>query len=605
MSRSDKRDLMSIILAAAILALVAFLPLEHELAAFLAYLVPYAVVGGRVVFKAVRQIFFGRVFDENLLMTVATVGAFALGENVEAVAVMLFYAVGELFEHMAVGRSRRNIAALMDIRPDKATVLRDGEELELLPHEVDVGEIIIVRPGEKIPLDGTVTDGASGIDTSALTGESLPRDICEGDRAVSGAVNLSGVLRIRVESRFESSTVSRILETVSGAAAKKSKSEAFITRFSRYYTPAVVVGALVLAVFPSLITGDAAKWVSRGLIFLVVSCPCALVISVPLSFFSGIGRASRRGILIKGSGYLDGLSRIKTVVFDKTGTLTEGDFEVSAVAGNAPEEEIIALAASAELYSTHPIARSIVSAAGDKIKKPSQALELSGLGVSAVVDGKKIIVGNERLLQKENIEFAPSEAVGTTVYIARDGEYLGCITVSDKIKTEARGLVASLKSSGIERTVMLTGDRSEIGEAVARELSFDEARCSLLPSDKVSALEELLIPNRISVAFVGDGINDAPVLSRADIGIAMGALGSDAAIEAADIVLMDDSLSRIPEAISISRRVMRIVKQNIIFAISVKLAVLALSAFGFTGMWLAIFADVGVAVIAILNAMRA
>ena len=605
MTRSDKRDLISIVVTAVLLVVATLLPIESGLFSVFVYLVPYAIVGGDVVRKAVRQLFFGRVFDENLLMTIATVGAFVLGENLEAVAVMLFYAVGELFEHIAVGRSRRNIAALMDIRPDMATVIRGGVEVTVSPDEVKVGEIIVVRPGERIPLDGKVLEGRSGVNTSALTGESLPRDIVEGERAVSGTVNLSGVLKIQTESEFEQSTVSRILELVSSAASKKSTSEAFITRFSRYYTPAVVICALVLAVIPSIITGDVSKWVSRGLVFLVVSCPCALVISVPLSFFSGIGRASGRGILIKGSGYLDGLSRIKTVVFDKTGTLTKGEFEVSNVESLTGGEELLSLAASAELYSAHPIARSIVRAAGNGIKKPSQVRETSGLGVEAEVDGSTVFVGNERLMREKNIDFKPIDKIGTVVYVARDGEYLGCITVSDCIKEEARGLVAALKKAGVQRTVMLTGDRPEIGEAVAKELSFDRAVCSLLPEGKVSALEELLMVGKISVAFVGDGINDAPVLTRSDIGIAMGALGSDAAIEAADVVLMDDNLSKIPEAIALSRRVMRIVKQNIVFAISVKLGVLALSAFGLTGMWLAIFADVGVAVLAILNAMRA
>ena len=605
MTRSDKRDLISIIAAALLLEVAALLPLENRWLSLVAYLVPYVIVGGKVVWKAARQLFVGRVFDENLLMTIATVGAFVLGENVEAVAVMLFYAVGELFEHIAVGRSRRNIAALMDIRPDVATVLREGAEFTVSPDEVQVGEVIVVRPGEKIPLDGKVVEGRSSINTSALTGESLPRDIVEGDRAVSGTVNLSGVLKIQTESEFEQSTVARILELVSGAASKKSRSEAFITRFSKYYTPAVVIGALALALIPSAITGDVSKWVSRGLVFLVVSCPCALVISVPLSFFSGIGRASRRGILIKGSGYLDGLSRIKTVVFDKTGTLTKGEFEVSAVSGTLPKEEILALAASAEVYSNHPIARSIVRAAGDRARKPIDVRELSGLGIIAEIDGKKLLVGNGRLMKENNIDYSPSQEIGTPVYVACDGEYLGCITVADRIKDESRGLVVALKKTGVQKTVMLTGDRAEIGEAVAKELSVDEAVCSLLPEGKVEAIERLLTPGKISVAFVGDGINDAPVLTRADIGIAMGAMGSDAAIEAADIVLMDDNPAKIPEAIALSRRVMRIVKQNIVFAISVKLLVLALSAFGLTGMWLAIFADVGVAVLAILNAMRA
>ncbi len=605
MRRSDKRDLISIIVAALLLAVAVLLPIESKILSLLAYLVPYIIVGGKVVWKAVRQLFSGSVFDENLLMTVATAGAFVLGENLEAVAVMLFYAVGTLFEHIAVGRSRRSIAALMDIRPDVAVVVRDGVETEVSPDEVKVGEIIIVRPGEKIPLDGEVVRGTSSVNTSALTGESLPRDIAEGDRAVSGSVNLSGALEIRVEREFEQSTVARILELVSGAVSKKSKSEAFITRFSRYYTPAVVIGALALAVIPSLITGEVSKWVSRGLVFLVVSCPCALVISVPLSFFSGIGRASRRGILIKGSGYLDGLSRIKTVVFDKTGTLTKGEFEVSKVESGITRGDLLSLAASAEFYSTHPIARSIMRAAGDEVKKPSEVCELSGLGVEAVVDGRTVLVGNDRLMKEKNIDFKPSNQIGTSVYVALDGEYLGCITVSDCIKEEARGLVACLKKVGVQETVMLTGDRPEIGERVAQELSFDRSLCSLLPEDKVNALERLLIPNRISVAYVGDGINDAPVLTRSDVGIAMGNLGSDAAIEAADVVLMDDDLSKIPGAIAISRRVMRIVKQNIVFALSVKLAVLALSAFGLAGMWLAVFADVGVAVLAILNAMRA
>ena len=607
MTRSDKRDLISIIAAALLLAVAALLPFEDPWSSLAAHLVPYIVVGGKVVWKAVRQLFFGRVFDENLLMTIATVGAFLLGENVEAVAVMLFYSVGELFEHIAVGRSRRNIAALMDLRPDVARVVRDEVEVTVSPDEVKTGEVIVVSPGEKIPLDGKIIEGRSSVNTSALTGESLPRDIAEGDMAVSGTVNLSGVLKIRVESEFEQSTVARIIELVSGAASKKSRSEAFITRFSKYYTPAVVISALALALIPSVIVGDVSKWVSRGLVFLVVSCPCALVISVPLSFFSGIGRASRRGILIKGSGYLDGLSRIKTVVFDKTGTLTKGEFEVSDVeaVNGIDRDEILSTAASAELYSTHPIARSILRAAEGEIKKPSQVSEIPGLGIEAEIDGMTVLVGNDRLMREKNIDFRSSDKIGSSVYVARDGKYLGCITVSDCIKEEARGLVAALKQAGVQRTVMLTGDRTEIGEAVAKELSVDEAVCSLLPEGKVSAIEKLLIPHKISVAFVGDGINDAPVLTRADIGIAMGAMGSDAAIEAADVVLMDDNPAKIPEAIGLSRRVMRIVKQNIVFAISVKLCVLALSAFGVTGMWLAIFADVGVAVLAILNAMRA
>ncbi len=605
MTNANKRRLSAIIISGILLALAAALPVSDPLLSFAVYLVPYLTVGGKVVLKALRQLPARSILDENLLMTVATVGAFALGENLEAVAVMLFYSVGELFESIAVGRSRRNIAALMDIRPDSATVLRAGNELTVSPEEVKLGEIILVRPGERIPLDGCVVSGRSSVNTAALTGESLPRDIAEGDRAVSGSVNLSGALQIRVESEHCESTVSRILELVSGAASKKSKSEAFITRFSRYYTPAVVISAIALALIPSLITGDVAKWVSRGLIFLVVSCPCALVISVPLSFFSGIGRASRRGILIRGSGYLDGLSRITTMVFDKTGTLTRGEFQVSKVESSLSRDELISIAASAELYSTHPIAASIVRAANGRAAKPDSVCELAGLGIAAEIGHDRVLVGNSRLMESEGIEFTPSRAVGTSVYVASNGKYLGRITVSDSIKPEAAGLTERLRRVGIKRTVMLTGDRPEIGESVAKELGIDSALCSLLPDQKVSALESFLTADRISVAYVGDGINDAPVLSRADIGIAMGAMGSDAAIEAADIVLMDDDLSRLPEAISISRRVMRIVRQNIVFAISVKLAVLLLSALGITGMWLAVFSDVGVAVIAILNAMRA
>ena len=576
----------------------------------MAYLIPYGAIGWRVIWKALRNISRGQVFDENFLMCVASIGAMCAGDYKEAVAVMLFYQVGELFESCAVGKSRRSIAALMDIRPDVAHVERDGALADVDPEEVEIGERIVIQPGERVPLDGEVIEGASTLDTAALTGESVPREIHPGEDVISGCINLSGVLHVRVNKRFGESTVARILELVENASSNKAKSENFITKFARWYTPAVCLSALLLAVVPSLITGDWGEWVSRALIFLVVSCPCALVISVPLSFFGGIGGASANGILIKGGNFVETLAQVDTVVFDKTGTLTQGNFEVTAIhPEKVPEQELLEIAALAENYSTHPISASLKRAFGLPLDESriSDVEELSGKGVIATVDGKNVAVGNGRLMQYVGVDWHECENSGTIVHVAADGAYMGHIVISDMLKPQSKAAIHALKDCGVKQSVMLTGDRKDVAEAVARELGVDGVYSELLPADKVAQVEKLLAKQQKGekLAFVGDGINDAPVLSRADVGIAMGALGSDAAIEAADVVLMDDNPQKIATAIRISKRTLTIVHQNIAFALGVKFIVLILSALGLGNMWIAVFADVGVSVLAILNAMRA
>ena len=573
------------------------------------YLIPYFVIGWDILWKAVRNIGRGQVFDENFLMCVATIGALVLGEYSEAVGVMLFYQVGELFQSYAVGKSRKSIAQLMDIRPDVANVEREGQILEVDPEEVAVGEVIVIRPGEKVPLDGVVIEGASALNTAALTGESAPRDVAAGGELLSGCVNLTGLLKARVTKEFGQSTVAKILDLVENAAAKKAKAENFITRFAKYYTPAVVFAALALAVIPSLFTGDWSVWVHRALTFLVISCPCALVISIPLSFFGGIGGASAQGILVKGGSYLELLARTETVVFDKTGTLTQGVFEVTALvpAPGVEEHTLLEAAALAEAHSGHPIAQSLRRASGGDIDpgRVTDVEEIPGRGVSALVDGRRVLAGNEKLMQREGVAFQPCGQAGTIVHVAREGQYLGCAVIADQVKPTAPAAVQALKERGI-RTVMLTGDSRAVGEAVAARLGLDQVYTQLLPGDKVDRLEELLRSKsaRGVVAYVGDGVNDAPVLSRADVGIAMGAMGSDAAIEAADVVLMDDDPAKLSAAMDIARKCLGIVKQNIVFALGVKGACLILGAFGMASMWEAVFADVGVAVIAILNATR-
>jgi len=609
MTRKQKKTLARILIAAAL-----FLVLELwrpggwlELALFL---IPYAIIGWDVLYKAVRNILNGQVFDENFLMSLATVGAFACGEYPEGVAVMLFYQVGELFQNVAVGRSRQSIAALMDIRPDSANVERDGQVVEIDPEEVAVGEVIVVRPGEKIPLDGQVLQGVSTVNTAALTGESLPRDVGEGDSVISGCVNLTGLLRVRVTKPFGESTVAKILDLVENSSSKKAKAEHFITKFARYYTPAVVLAALAVAIIPSLLTGEWGLWVQRALIFLVVSCPCALVISIPLSFFGGIGGASKCGILVKGSNYLEALANTEVVVFDKTGTLTQGSFAVTQVHPTGLEEgQLLELAALAESWSDHPISQSLRAAYGKEVDaaRVSHTEDIPGHGIRAQVDGRTVLAGNAKLMDREGISWQDACGhTGTIIHIAVDGTYAGHIVISDQVKPEAAQAIRELKAAGVARTVMLTGDSQAVGQAVARELGLDEFHAQLLPGDKVTRVEQLLEGKspKGQLVFVGDGINDAPVLSRADIGVAMGALGSDAAIEAADIVLMDDSLLKLPLAVRIARKTLRIVRQNIVFALAVKLLVLALAPLGYATMWEAVFADVGVSVLAILNASR-
>ena len=577
----------------------------------LVFLAPYLLIGYDVLKEAVESIFHGQMLDEHFLMMVATVGALCVGELEEAVAVMLFYQVGELFQSYAVGKSRKSISALMDIRPDYANIERDGKLEQVDPEEIQVGDIIVVKAGEKVPLDGVVMEGKTTLNTAALTGESLPRDAAEGDQIISGCVNISGLIRVRVTKPFSESTVSRILELVENASNKKTRTERFITRFARIYTPAVVGAAVLLAIVPPLVLhGNWNDWIYRALTFLVVSCPCALVISVPLSFFGGIGGASSKGILVKGSNYIEALAHCETVVFDKTGTLTEGSFQVTAVHPDAVDEkELLRLAAVAESYSDHPISLSLKAACHDSIdsKLVTNVHEIAGKGVQAEFEGHTLSVGNGKLMESLGIEEHKCHKVGTIVHVAMDGKYLGHIVISDVIKPDAAKAIANLKACGVQRTVMLTGDRREVAQNVAQQLKLDDVKAELMPQGKVEAVEELLKAKnpKSTLAFVGDGINDAPVLSRADIGIAMGALGSDAAIEAADVVLMDDQPSKIAEAIRISRKTMGIAMQNIVFALAVKAVVLAVTAFGAGNMWWAVFADVGVSVIAILNALRA
>lgn len=600
------------------------------------YLIPYFVIGWDILYKAVRNIKNGQIFDENFLMAVATIGAFGVNEYSEAVAVMLFYQVGELFQSYAVNRSRQSITDLMDICPEYANIEEDGQLKQVDPDDVEIGDIIVIKPGEKIPLDGKVVFGESMVDTSALTGESVPRTVKEGDDLVSGCVNGNGLLRAEVTKEFDDSTVAKILELVENASSKKAHVENFITRFARYYTPAVVIGAVVLAVIPPLFAGQSwAEWVRRACTFLVISCPCALVISVPMSFFSGIGAASKKGVLVKGSNYLEIMSKLHTVVFDKTGTLTKGEFKVARIysadekadtAGNGENEsgesaengtdprsekqrKVLELAALAESYSDHPISRSIRDAWGNKLdqSRVSDAQEISGHGVKVKIDGKMVLAGNGKLMDEKGISYTECDSIGTVVYVAEDGRFLGSIVIADGIKDGVKDAIQRLKRAGVSKTVMLTGDRRNVAEAVAKEIGLDEVHAQLLPGDKVDAVESLMkfLPESKKLAFVGDGINDAPVLSRADVGIAMGSMGSDAAIEAADVVLMDDDPGKIADIVRISRKTMGIVMQNIVFALGVKFVVLAMGAFGVANMWEAVFADVGVSVIAILNAMRA
>ena len=576
------------------------------------YIIAYLIVGFEIVLEAIENIFKGKIFDENFLMSIATIGAFAIGEFPEAVAVMLFYQVGELFQSYAVDKSRKSIVSLMDIRPDYANVKRNNEISKINPEEVKIGETIIVKPGEKIPLDGKIVNGNSMLDTSALTGESLPREVKENDEVLSGCINQNGLLEIEVTKEFGESTVSKILDLVENASSKKSKSENFITKFAKYYTPAVVIIAVFLAVIPTLVIEGAefTDWLYRALTFLVVSCPCALVISIPLGFFGGIGGASKKGILVKGSNYLEALSNSEIVVFDKTGTLTKGVFEVQKIEPvGILKEELIKYAAYAESYSNHPISVSIKKAYGEEIDTNliSKTEELSGRGVVAIIEDKEVLAGNEKLMQEKNIKYTKCNEVGTIVYIAINKEFAGYIVISDEIKEDSKKAIDDLKRNNIKQTVMLTGDRKDVGESVAKEIGIDKVYTELLPDGKVEKVEQLLKEKteKGKLVFVGDGINDAPVLALADIGIAMGGLGADSAIEAADIVIMTDEPSKINTAINISKKTMRIVKENIVFAIGIKIAVLILSAFGLSTMWEAVFADVGVSVIAIINSLRA
>lgn len=607
MSRKQKTVLARIIISAVLCVVAGLLPIDGVWK-LLAFSVPYLVIGYDVLWGAVRNIIHGQVFDEQFLMAIATLGAFAIEDYPEAAAVMLFYQVGELFQSIAVGKSRKSISALMDICPEYAVVLRDGEEVTVPPEEVGIGEVLIIKPGEKIPLDGEITEGSTTVNTAALTGESLPVDKTVGDRVISGTINLSGVIKVKAQSLYEESTVSKILELVENSAEKKARAENFITRFARYYTPCVVIGAVLLAVIPPLFfSQEWSMWINRALIFLVVSCPCALVVSVPLSFFGGIGGASREGILIKGANYLETLSKVDTVVFDKTGTLTKGTFAVNAIhPQNMTEAQLLDIAAAAESYSTHPVGESIVAAHKGHIDKNriGEVEELAGMGLRAVIDGKTFFVGNGALMDKVGAGWHDCHLAGTVIHIAESSEYLGHIVINDEIKPDSKVAVAGLKELGIKNTVMLTGDTERVAKSVGEEVGIDSVCAKLLPAQKVEKVEELLSQG-CKTAFVGDGINDAPVLTRADVGIAMGALGSDAAIESADIVLMDDKPSKLPSAIRISRKTMRIVRQNIVFALAVKAIILALGAFGIANMWTAVFGDVGVMVIAILNAMRA
>ncbi|MBE6758884.1 MAG: cadmium-translocating P-type ATPase [Ruminococcaceae bacterium] len=621
MNRKQKKMLFRIIITAALMVALHFVPVSGY-ARLALYLIPYLIIGWDILWKAVTGIFHRQVFDENFLMAVATVGAIIIavtgsGDYVEAIAVMLFYQIGELFQSCAVGKSRRSISQLMDIRPDSAGIESEGQIVQVDPSEVGVGSVIVVRPGERIPIDGIIIEGESSLDTSALTGESLPRSAKAGSEVLSGSINLTGVLRIRTTREFGQSTASKILDLVENAGSRKSRSEAFITRFARVYTPAVCIGALALAVIPPVVRSAAlglpamwSDWIYRALTFLVISCPCALVISIPLTFFAAIGGAGRAGILVKGSNYLEALSRTDIAVFDKTGTLTEGSFEVAGIHhGTMDDETLLYYAAHAESSSSHPIARSILRAYGRQpdLSRSTDVREISGQGVTAFIDGRTVAAGNSRLMDSLGISCQPCSSVGTVVHIAIDGEYSGHILISDRVKPESPSAIAALKAAGVSRTVMLTGDSDSAARQIAGELDIDEVASQLLPGDKVDKVEALLQSKRdkTALAFVGDGINDAPVLARADIGIAMGALGSDAAIEAADVVLMDDDPGKVSVAIRHARRCMSIVYQNIAFALGVKLICLALGALGITGMWMAIFADVGVMIIAVLNAIRA
>ena len=611
MTKKQKHLLARIIVAAAVLFAAGGLLHLEGWAELGVYLVCYAVIGWDIVWKAITNILHGQVFDENFLMTIATVGALILGEHSEGVAVMLFYQVGEWFQSYAVSKSRRSITSLMDIRPDYANIEKDGKLIQVDPEDVKIGDTIIVKPGERVPLDGKIIKGSSTLDTSALTGESMPREVEAGMEVISGCINQTGILTIQTTKEFGESTVAKILDLVENASDKKGRMENFITRFARYYTPVVVFAALALAVLPPLVTGQAFSiWIYRALTFLVISCPCALVISIPLSFFGGIGGASKIGVLVKGSNYLEALAYTETVVFDKTGTLTKGSFAVTEIQTNGmTDEELLELAAYAEDYSNHPISLSIQKAYGKKIdnSRITDVQEIAGHGVQAVIDGMTVLAGNAKLMEREHIPYTASNAIGTVVYVAFDGRYAGCIVIADEIKADAPAAIKTLKAAGIRQTVMLTGDADAVGQDVARRLGLDRAYTELLPADKVDRVEELLKQKseRGMLAFVGDGINDAPVLARADVGIAMGALGSDAAIEAADVVLMTDEPSKIAAVMQIARKTIHISNENIVFALGVKFLVLILGALGRANMWAAVFADVGVSVIAILNAIRA
>ncbi len=610
MTRKQKRLLTRIIVAAVLFLCGNLIPLP-EWAEMGVFLICYAVAGWDIVWKAVTNILHGQVFDENFLMTIATVGALILGEHSEGVAVMLFYQVGEWFQSYAVSKSRKSITSLMDIRPDYANVERGGKLVQVDPDEVNIGDTIIVKPGERVPLDGKIIKGVSALDTSALTGESMPREVEPGMDVISGCINQTGILTIETTKEFEESTVAKILDLVENASDKKGRTENFISRFARYYTPIVVFAALALAILPPIFLQQPfGIWIYRALTFLVISCPCALVISIPLSFFGGIGGSSKIGVLVKGSNYLESLAHAEVVVFDKTGTLTKGSFAVSEIhAVDVKDSQLLEMAAYAEDYSNHPISLSIKAAYGKKIdnSRISDVQEIAGHGVQAVIDGRKILAGNAKLMEREHIKYAPSFSVGTVVYLACDGTYAGCIVIEDEIKADAAAAIKNLKSSGIRRTVMLTGDADAVGKKVAGRLGLDQAYTELLPADKVDRVEDLLKEKseKGKLVFVGDGINDAPVLARADVGIAMGSLGSDAAIEAADVVLMTDEPSKIAAVMKIAHKTIRIANQNIVFALGVKFLVLILGALGKANMWAAVFADVGVSIIAILNAIRA
>ena len=618
MTKKQKKTLVRI-LVSAVLFLGLFIcehaglfeSISYPWILFVIYLVPYLIIGYDIIYKAARNISHGQIFDENFLMMIATFGAFGVREYSEAVAVMLFYQVGELFQSYAGGKSRQSIYDMMDICPEYANIEIDGRLEQVEPDEVAVGSIIVIKPGERIPLDGVVTEGESLIDTAALTGESVPRKAAAGDGVISGCVNGSGTLKVQVSKEFDDSTVAKILELVENASSKKAKVENFITRFAKYYTPAVTIGAVLLAVLPPLLSGGGwGEWIQRACIFLVISCPCALVISVPLGFFGGIGAASRIGVLVKGSNYLEAVAEMTTIVFDKTGTLTKGEFKVQEILPEGcTKEELLEMTALGEGFSNHPIAGSIKEAYGKKpdMNRVGQAEEIAGHGICVPVDGAEVLIGNEKLMKAKGIAFAPCQSAGTIVYVAREGKSCGAIVISDSVKDGAKEAIHDMKQVGVKKCVMLTGDRLKAAEAAAGELGIDEVHAELLPGDKVSIVEQLLSAQKEKerLAFAGDGINDAPVLTRADIGIAMGSMGSDAAIEAADVVLMDDDVRKIASVVKISRKTLRIVKQNIVFALGVKALVLILGAFGMANMWEAVFADVGVSVIAILNAMRA